>query len=160
MTAPQTELAIREFRPGDETAFRELNEQWIVRYFALEPEDEAALRNPREKILDPGGRIFFAVLGGEIVGCCALRVIAPREYELSKMAVAEQHRGAGVGRRVLETVIAEARAMGAARLYLETNHILANAIHLYEAVGFRHLPPERIVPSPYSRADVYMELFL
>jgi len=160
MTAPQTELAIREFRPGDETAFRRLNEEWIVRYFALEPEDEAALRNPQEKILDPGGHIFFAVLGGEIVGCCALKPIAEREYEVAKMAVAEQHRGAGIGRRLLQAVIDGARTLGALRLYLETNHALANAIRLYESVGFRHLAPERIVPSPYSRADVYMELYL
>ena len=160
MTAPQTELAIREFRPGDETAFRKLNEEWIVRYFALEPEDEAALQNPQEKILHPGGRIFFAALAGEIVGCCALKPIAAREYEVVKMAVAERHRGAGIGRRVLEAVIEGARTLRARRLYLETNHSLANAIHLYESVGFRHLPPERVVPSPYSRADVYMELYL
>src|SRR5579862_4763869 len=127
MTASQTELAFREFRPGDETAFRKLNEEWIVRYFALEPEDEAALRNPGEKILDPGGRIFFALLAAEIVGCCALKVIAPGEYEVSKMAVAERHRGAGFGRRLLERVIAEARSLGARRLYLETNHALVNA---------------------------------
>ena len=46
------------------------------------------------------------------------------------------------------------------RLYLETNRKLALAIRLYESVGFRHLPPERVVPSPYARANVYMELDL
>jgi hypothetical protein len=35
---------------------------------------------------------------------------------------------------------------------------LTPAIRLYESQGFRHLPPERIVPSVYARADVYMEL--
>jgi hypothetical protein len=49
-------------------------------------------------------------------------------------------------------------ALGAESLYLETNDRLADAIHLYESLGFRHLPPERIVPSPYARANVYMEL--
>jgi putative acetyltransferase len=34
------------------------------------------------------------------------------------------------------------------------------AIRLYESLGFRHLPPERVVPSVYARADVYMELWL
>jgi putative acetyltransferase len=49
--------------------------------------------------------------------------------------------------------------LGAA-LYLETNKKLTPAVRLYEALGFRHLSPERVVPSPYARADVYMELDL
>jgi ribosomal protein S18 acetylase RimI-like enzyme len=49
---------------------------------------------------------------------------------------------------------------GARRFYLETNHALTPAIRLYESVGFKHIDPSRIVPSPYERADVYMELFL
>jgi hypothetical protein len=34
------------------------------------------------------------------------------------------------------------------------------AIRLYESVGFQHVPPERVIPSAYARADVYMELYL
>ena len=76
------------------------------------------------------------------------------------MAVTESHRRAGIGRRLLEKAVEEARASGAHRLYLETNRKLVNAIRLYESLGFRHLPPQRITPSPYARADVYMELYL
>jgi len=154
------DVLIREFLPGDEQAFRRLNEEWIVRYFAMEPGDEAVLADPRRIILDPGGRIFFAVRQGRIVGCCALRPMAPGEYEVAKMAVTESCRGAGIGRTLLERVIAAARASGATRLYLETNRILAPAVRLYESVGFRHLPPARIPPSPYTRANVYMEMCL
>jgi GNAT superfamily N-acetyltransferase len=160
MTTPQTALAIREFQPGDEADFRRLNEEWIVRYFALEPKEKELLANPQGLILDRGGRIFLAVRDGEPVGCCALLAMGPGEFELAKMAVTEAHRRAGIGRRLLERAIAEARGLGARRLYLETNRKLTNAIRLYESLGFRHLPPERIVPSPYVRADVYMELFL
>jgi GNAT superfamily N-acetyltransferase len=80
------------------------------------------------------------------------------EFEVAKMAVTESAQGTGVGRRLLEKVIEEARTAGATRLYLETNRRLTPAIRLYESTGFRHLPPERIVPSAYARADVYMEL--
>jgi len=38
--------------------------------------------------------------------------------------------------------------------------VLENAIRLYESLGFRHLPPERITVSPYARSDVQMELVL
>lgn len=152
------ELTIRDFVAGDEAAFRRLNEEWIRRYFVLEPKDESALANPRKTILDGGGRILLAVHGGEIVGCCALVAIRPGEYEVAKMAVTEAAQGKGVGRRLLTAAIEAGRASGATRLYLETNHALTPAIRLYESVGFRHMPPERVTPSPYARADVYMEL--
>ncbi|SPE33285.1 GCN5-related N-acetyltransferase [Candidatus Sulfopaludibacter sp. SbA3] len=157
---PQTELTIREFLLGDEAAFRKLNEEWIVRYFALEPKDEESLSDPQRSILDRGGRIFFAVRDGEPIGCCALLVTGPGEFEVAKMAVTESAQGAGIGRRLLEKVIAEARAAGARRLFLETNRKLLPAIHLYESLGFRHLPPERLEPSPYARSNVSMELDL
>ncbi len=156
--APELDLEIREFRPGDEAAFQALNEEWIGRYFVLEPKDIESICNPRKKILDPGGKIFLAVQGGRPVGCCALLAMGPGEYEVAKMAVTQACQGSGIGRRLLARTVEEGRKLGARRLYLETNQMLTPAIHLYESAGFRHLPPERIIPSPYARANVYMEL--
>jgi putative acetyltransferase len=158
-------VLLREFEPGDEAAFRRLNEEWIARIFKLEPKDEYAFANPRETILDHGGRIFFALRGGEdgeIVGCCGLMAMGESgaEFEVAKMAVTASAQGLGLGRTLLEHTVNEARRMGARRLYLETNHALGPAIHLYEEVGFEHLPPERVTASPYARADVYMEMWL
>lgn len=159
--APQkSELEIREFAPGDAVAFRRLNEEWIRRYFVLEPKDTETLADPEGTILDSGGKIFLAVREGEAVGCCALLAMRPGEFEVVKMAVTESCQRIGAGRRLLERTIAQARASGATRLYLETNRKLKPAIHLYESLGFRHLPAERVPPSPYARANVFMELLL
>jgi putative acetyltransferase len=158
--APTESVHVREFKPGDEEAFRLLNEEWIVRYFALEPKDMEALSDPRGKILDLGGRIFFAIRGGETVGCCALLALAPGEFEVVKMAVTERAQGLGIGRLLLEATVETARASGATRLFLETNSKLAPAIRLYESVGFRHIPPERRQASPYARSDVQMEMVM
>jgi putative acetyltransferase len=159
MTMRETEVSIREFEPGDEAAFRELNEEWIRRYFVIEPKDEAVFADPHGSILDRGGKIFLAFQDGRPVGCCALLWMNSGEFEVAKMAVTESYRGNGIGRRILERAISEARASRASRLYLETNRKMQPAIRLYESLGFRHLPPERIVPSAYARADVYMELY-
>jgi putative acetyltransferase len=163
-TAVQTEtetpsVSIRRFQPGDETSFRTLNEEWIVRYFVLEDKDRAVLGDPVKYILNPGGEIIFATVHGEIVGCCALAPEGPGHYEVAKMAVTEAYQGKGIGRKILERVIAEARAKQATRLYLETNSKLS-ATHLYESIGFLHIPAERRRPSLYSRADVFMEMML
>lgn len=126
----------------------------------MEPKDEVALGDPQGIILAKGGRIFIAEQDGVAVGCCALLARGPGELEVGKMTVAETARRGGIGRQMLEKCIAEARRAGAERLYLETNRTLTPAIRLYEGMGFCHVPAERIVPSPYARANVYMELFL
>ena len=153
-------LRLREFEAGDEDVFRRLNEEWIVRYFKLEAKDEYAFANPRETILDKGGRIFFTVRGDEVLGCCALIAMAAGEFEVAKMAVTASAQGLGLGRFQLEAVIAKAKVAGVKRLYLETNHALTPAIRLYESVGFRPVPVERVVASPYARADVFLEMWL
>ena len=153
-------VTIRDFRPGDEAAFRDFNEEWIVRYFRLEPKDRLSLDYPQSTILDRGGKIFIAEQDNHPVGCCALLPLGPGEFEVAKMAVAEASRGGGIGRQLLKTIIDAALAAGAHRLYIETNQKLVAAVRLYESLGFRHLPPERITPSPYARANVYMERYL
>jgi len=155
------EIEIRSLQPGDDaTAFRTLNEEWITRYFTLEKKDREVLNDPENTILLKGGHIFMAYMGHEAVGCVALVPMGNRIYELSKMAVSPHLRGLGIGRRLLEHAVAWAKAMGAASLFLGSNSKLENAVHLYESIGFQHVPPERLPPNPYTRANVFMELSL
>ena len=153
------EIAFRLFQHGDAEAFRELNEAWIARYFRLEEQDHIQLGEP-ENILRHGGQIVMAAAGEERIGCCALISVRQGVFEVAKMAVSERYRGHGIGRKLLEYTIAQAKVLGAHTLELASNTKLANAIHLYESVGFRHLPSERVEPSPYARANVFMEMHL
>ncbi|HMH15136.1 MAG TPA: GNAT family N-acetyltransferase [Edaphobacter sp.] len=157
-TMSKPAIEIRPYRAGDGVAFRKLNEDWIEKNFGLEDKDRSTLGDPERYILQPGGHIFMATSEGEAVGCCALLFMRPGVYEVAKMTVGEAYRGQGLGRQLLAYTIAQGKALGAESLYLETNEKLSDAIHLYEALGFRHLPPERVVPSPYARANVFMEL--
>jgi GNAT superfamily N-acetyltransferase len=152
-------IEIRPLRIGEDgTAFRLLNEEWISRYFVLEPKDHETLGDPENTILRKGGRVYFVDADGKRVGCVALIPMGDGVYELSKMAVSPEMRGLGIGRRLLTHVIGEAKALGAKRLFLGSSSILKNAIHLYEAVGFRHVPPETLPDMHYVRADVFMEI--
>jgi len=153
-------VLIRSFQTGDEAAFRTLNEQWIKHYFKVGRKDQPILGDPLKSIIERGGQILIASAGGQTIGCCALLRMSEDEFEVAKMAVTPGYQGRGIGRRLLHAAIEEARRMRARRLYLETNHILEPAIRLYESVGFRRLHPTQVTPSPYDRADVYMELVL
>jgi putative acetyltransferase len=152
-------IEIRPLGKGeDTTAFRTLNEEWITRHFMLEKMDRETLGDPQKKILEKGGYIFMVYANDQAVGCVALIPIGNGVYELSKMAVSPELRGLGIGRRLLLHAIAEAKRIGARSLFLGSNAKLANAVHLYESVGFRHVAPENIPPMPYSRANVFMEM--
>jgi GNAT superfamily N-acetyltransferase len=151
-------VQFRLFRPGDETAFRELNAAWIERHFTMEDTDRKALNDPHGYVLAAGGAIVMAEQDGEAVGTCALLAIGQGRFELAKMTVAQRLHGQGIGRKLLAFTIEHARQLGATSLFLETNHTLVNAIHLYEVLGFRHLPEEKRHASPYARSDVQMEL--
>ena len=152
-------IEIRSLAPGDDaTAFRTLNEEWITRYFTLEAKDLETLNNPVHSILLKGGYIFMEYAGSEAVGCVALIPMQDGVYELSKMAVSPHLRGRGIGRRLLQHAIAQAKSLGATSLFLGSNTRLKDAVHLYESVGFRHVKPETLPPMPYSRADVFMEM--
>ena len=80
---------VRTFQPGDEEAFRTLNEAWITKYFRLEDKDRETLEDPQSHILSPGGQIFMAVRNGQPIGCCGLIALKDGSMEVAKMAVAE-----------------------------------------------------------------------
>lgn len=145
-----------EFAPD----FDRLNREWLTRYFSVEPLDEEYLRNPRGKILAPGGEIFLARLGGEVVGTCAAVPEGGDAFELVKLAVAPKAQGHGIGRRLVERVIAFARERGARRIVLWSASKLGPAVRIYEGLGFVHTP--FTAPGPYDdpEVDIYMTLEL
>lgn len=154
------ELRIRPLATqADAAAFRALNEEWISSLFALEELDRRQLRDPVAAYLTPGGEILMAELGGRVVGCVAIVPDGTGAWELSKMAIAPELRGRGAGRQLLGATIARARELGARSLFLGSSTRLANAVHLYEALGFEHVAPETL-HMPFDRADVFMQLVL
>jgi len=89
-----------------------------------------------------GGRGAFLVayLGGAPVGCGAVRLVDAETGELKRMYVSPDVRGKGVGRRLVAALEAEARALGARRLVLETGTRQTAALALYRATGFDPIP--------------------
>ena len=148
-------VAILPFEPRHAADWARLNEGWLIEGgFVIETKDRKVIDDPRGAILDPGGRIFMAERDGQAIGSCALMAMDDGGFEVAKMCVTPAARGLGLGRRLLQACEVAARAAGATRLYLESASSLKPAGTLYRAFGFVDLPPR---PTPYARADVFME---
>ncbi len=149
----QVELVAFESRY--QPAFRQLNEEWITRYFRMEESDYKALDHPAEYIIERGGFIFMALYKGEPVGTCALIRMEDGGYELAKMAVSPAAQGLGIGYLLGQACLAKARELGGWRVYLESNTMLKPAISLYHKLGFRKTDGPA---SPYERSNIQMEI--
>ena len=154
-----TGMKIVEFDPEYADHFKRLNLVWLERYFWVESIDVEVLSNPEETIIKPGGMVFFALPDGAVVGTCALIRHNDDLFELSKMAVADNHQGQGIGTQLLMHVIDWARSRSIKTLFLETNTVLERAVRLYQRAGFREVALDSS-NSHYHRTNLKMELNL
>lgn len=153
------EISIVAYEPKYQSAFKSLNEEWISSFFEMEAADYKALDNPKEYILDNGGKIFVALYKDEPLGVCALIKMNDEEYdyELAKMAVSPKAQGKNMGFLLGSAVVKAAKEMGAQKLYLESNTLLKPAINLYQKLGFKKIIGRH---TPYTRCNIQMELLL
>ncbi|GAB3799643.1 hypothetical protein GCM10028819_23420 [Spirosoma humi] len=156
------DMSIIPYSAAYQSNFKQLNIEWISRFFVVEPHDLEQLDHPEVHILPNNGQIFLAKLGDAIVGCVAMVNTGDpaqenSEFELAKMAVSPTVQGQGIGKKLCIAAIAYARQVGAKTIWLESNRILTPALTMYASVGFREVPS---MPTPYSRADIRMEMTL
>lgn len=149
-------VSIVDYDDVHQSVFKSLNMEWLDAYNLTEPRDLEALDNPRKAILDEGGVIYLAVVGGRVIGSAAV-IKDHGQYELAKMAVAKEHRGKGISRLLLDRCIAFTRNAGATKLILYSNSRLTSALSLYKRYGFQDVD---LKDSPFVTADVKMELML
>lgn len=150
------DVSVVGFKREFVTAFAELNYEWIAEAYVIEDHDREILDDPVRHIIDPGGQVFFVIVGGEVAGTVAMINLAADEFELAKMAVAPHFRGLGIGNKLMSACIDYAKQNGRSKIILESNTKQVAAIKLYRKFGFQEtaLDPN----SQFIRANIRMEL--
>lgn len=105
------------------------------------PQDAHALEV--DELLDPAVTLFSIRCRGELVAIGALKRLDDQHAELKTMHTAEDVRGLGIGRAMLDHLLAVARERGFERVSLETgvHKAFAPARSLYASAGFAPCEP-------------------
>ncbi len=148
-------MEIIEYRSKYKEHIKELNFEWLEKYFSVEPSDIVQLSDPENEIINKGGFIYYASVDDKVVGTVTLMKVDNGIYELGKMAVTAKYQGKGIGNKLLAHCIAKAKSIGAETIILYSNTKLVPAIELYKKYGF---VATTMGIASYERSNIKMEL--
>lgn len=156
-----SDIVIEHYSPSNPEharMFATLNFEWLERFALLEEADRIMLADPEKLVLHKDGTIIFARIQGQIAGTGALLKHSEDVYEIAKMAVTGKRQGQGIGRKIAETLIDQARSKGIRRLYIASNRKLDRAVTLYRSLGFKET--EGAADQRYMSCDITLEMEL
>lgn len=108
----------------------------------------------------PYGSCLLAMNDGKPAGCVAFCEVDHDAVELKRMYVRPDQRGNGVGLKLVQDLIAVARAQGRKRMELSSYHTMTGAHKIYRSVGFKDVPAPADLPPLYEGRIVFMEMDL
>jgi GNAT superfamily N-acetyltransferase len=140
-----------------EWANKRLNEEYGINFdiASMVEKDMAKL----DIFLPPHGRLLLAVKENHGAGLACMKRIRDDMGEIKRMYVRPEFRGKGIGRALLEALIAEAKEIGYPRLRLDSTRFMKAAHALYRSVGFYEIEPypESEIPPEFQANWIFME---
>ncbi len=103
------------------------------------------------KILGPGppSSIFYLIeRGGAVIGMGGIRRVRDGVCEMKRVYLRDAAKGLGLGRALVERLMADAAGFGYRQMLLDTAPTLTTAIALYQRLGFAPIPPYPEVEVP------------
>jgi GNAT superfamily N-acetyltransferase len=100
------------------------------------------------KYAPPEGRLLLAWKQAEVVGCVGLRQVNASCCEMKRVYVRPAARSIGLGQRLVQAILEQARAAGYSRICLDVLPEFAAARHLYATFGFTDAAPVTFNPVP------------
>lgn len=103
---------------------------------------------------EPNGCLLLVKNGDDAIGCVGVRRWEGDIAELKRMYLRPETRGQGLGRRLLQTALDQARSFGYRSIRLDTLPTMQAAIALYREFGFTDIPAYR--ENPFE-GTIYLE---
>lgn len=121
--------------PGVAVLLGEVQQEYVVRYGG----PDASPIDPAD-FAPPDGAFLVALCDDQMVGCAGLRCHDEFAAEIKRMYVRATHRRRGHARQLLLALEQRARALGYARIVLETASEQPEALALYAMSGYEPVP--------------------
>jgi GNAT superfamily N-acetyltransferase len=130
--------------------------------FGIDFDIESMLERDMAKLeifLPPHGRLLLATEESQAAGLACMKRIREGMGEIKRMYVRPEFRGKGIGRVLLEALIAEARQIGYPTVRLDSARFMKAAHSLYRSAGFQEIEPypESEIAPQFQRHWVFME---
>lgn len=115
-----------------------------------------------EKFLPPQGRLLLAKQDEKVAGLACMKKIKGDIGEIKRMYIRPEFRKRGIGRKLLELLLNEAREIGYPRIRLDSARFMKAAHTLYRSVGFQEIEPypESEIPEEFQENWIFMEMHL
>jgi ribosomal protein S18 acetylase RimI-like enzyme len=141
-------------------AIREHYPELDLAEFTSEHEyDDLRKKFPGEHV-PPYGRLYVALSDGQAGGVIALGRLSNSVCEMRTLYVRPAFRGMGMGRRLVDTILSDAREIGYRHMRLDTLGFMDSALKMYRALGFQDIVPYRDVSDSLTQYIRFLELDL
>lgn len=115
--------------------------------------------NTLDKFMPPKGRLLLGYIDAQPMGIACLKTLTDSIGEIKRMYVRPQARNRGLGRRLLNQLLEEARQIGYERVRLDSARFMAEAHQLYRTSGFREIEAYEgsEIPKDFQNHWIFME---
>ena len=110
-----------------------------------------------EKYEESDGAFYIAKDGTKVIGCIGLRKIQTGICEMKRLYVKDDYKGSGLGKKLIKTIIEEAKKKGYEKMRLDTLPKMKTAQKLYKEFGFVEVTQYTVNPVDGA---VFMEKLL
>jgi len=159
-------IQIRKIMPGDNARLNKIISEIVIDEFNGDPATtiagDPALKTMFKNYQVPRSSYYVAELDGILVGGCGVKKLdgtTDNICELQRMFLEKYARGLGIGKKLMDLCLADARMFKYEKMYLETLPQMTGAISLYEKIGFKKIPL-RMGNTGHTGCDVMMVLDL
>jgi ribosomal protein S18 acetylase RimI-like enzyme len=114
--------------------------QWLNHDLSFQNIDDELNHFP-EKYKEPEGTFFIAKENHKIIGCIGVKKLENKICEMKRLFVQDNYKGNGIGKKLVELIIAEAKAIHYEKIRLDTLDTMEAALSIYYKNNFYEIEP-------------------